>query len=231
MIGPVTARLRSLFPNGVRSYSQCGEDVIMDFLCSILGIAKPTYLDIGAHHPKYLSNTYYFYRRGSRGVCVEPDPGLITALRRVRPEDVNLNVGIGASSGSAKFYVMATPTLNTFSEAEARRMEAKEGQRIAKIIDVEVYDVLRIYADHFRSQLPHIISLDVEGLDLAILKSMHLDSRRPKIICVETLTFSTDGQEMKVGAIAEFMRDMDYVVYADTYVNTVFVEGSSWRNR
>jgi hypothetical protein len=34
-----------------KSYSQCGDDLILDFAFDILGIAKPTYLDIGAHDP------------------------------------------------------------------------------------------------------------------------------------------------------------------------------------
>ena len=231
MISRIRARLRSLFPNGVRSYSQCGEDVIMSFLCDILGLVKPTYLDIGAHHPRYLSNTYLFYRKGSRGVCVEPDPKLISAMRRVRPDDANLNVGIGTSTSSAKFYVMSVPTLNTFSQAEALRLEAEEGQKIVKVLEVELHDIARIYADHFSSALPDMVSLDVEGLDLAILKSMQLRKRRPKIICVETLTFSTNDKEVKVTEIAQFMAEMDYVLYADTYVNSIYVEGESWRNR
>ncbi|MFM6249337.1 MAG: hypothetical protein ACKPEQ_09345, partial [Dolichospermum sp.] len=56
------------------SYSQCGEDLIINFIFNNLGIINPSYLDIGAHHPTYLSNTYSFYRKGCQGVCVEPDP-------------------------------------------------------------------------------------------------------------------------------------------------------------
>jgi glycosyltransferase involved in cell wall biosynthesis len=55
------------------SYSQCGEDIIIDFLLTWLKIKNPTYLDIGANDPVKLSNTYYFYKKGSRGVLIEPD--------------------------------------------------------------------------------------------------------------------------------------------------------------
>jgi hypothetical protein len=58
------------------SYSQSGEDVIVDFIFQILKIQKPSYLDVGAHHPSYLSNTYLFYQKGCQGVCIEPDPVL-----------------------------------------------------------------------------------------------------------------------------------------------------------
>lgn len=231
MIRKIANRLKWLFPNGIRSYSQCGEDVIMSFLCDSLGIATPTYLDIGAHHPKYLSNTYLFYKRGSRGVSIEPDPSLIAAMRRVRPRDTNLNVGIGTSEGTARFYVMSVPTLNTFSEKEARRLEADNGHRIARVIDIELYDVERVYREHFASAPPDIVSIDVEGLDLEILKSMPFASKRPKILCAETLTFNSDGKGEKIDEIGDFMRSVGYVLYADTYVNSIFVEGDLWRSR
>ena len=56
------------------SYSQCGEDLILKQLFTALGIGKVNYLDIGAHHPTCLNNTYLFYGYGGHGVCVEPDP-------------------------------------------------------------------------------------------------------------------------------------------------------------
>jgi hypothetical protein len=40
------------------SFSQSGEDLIVKFIFDILKIKKPTYIDIGAHHSSYLSNTY-----------------------------------------------------------------------------------------------------------------------------------------------------------------------------
>src|SRR4051812_7168126 len=100
--------------DGRVSYSQCGEDLILEhILGEYLRIPQPSYLDLGAHHPTYLSNTYRFYRKGGSGVCVEPDPVLFAPLRAARPRDVCLNAGVGASdAGGADFYVMSSRTLN-----------------------------------------------------------------------------------------------------------------------
>ena len=46
------------------SFSQCGEDLIVKFIFDCLGINSPTYIDIGAHHPHYISNTALFYKNG-----------------------------------------------------------------------------------------------------------------------------------------------------------------------
>src|SRR5688572_6735284 len=82
-------------PTGSESFSQSGEDLIVDFILNGVGLSMPTYLDIGAHHPHYINNTYKFYKRGCRGVNIEPDPSLIVEFERIRSEDVNLNFGVG----------------------------------------------------------------------------------------------------------------------------------------
>ena len=53
-----------ILPHSQLSYAQSGEDLILAHLFYKLNIAKPTYLDIGANHPSFISNTYFFYLRG-----------------------------------------------------------------------------------------------------------------------------------------------------------------------
>jgi hypothetical protein len=48
---------RNMTDNARTSYSQCGEDLIVKHVLGVLGISKVSYLDIGAHHPQYLSNS------------------------------------------------------------------------------------------------------------------------------------------------------------------------------
>jgi len=79
-----------------KSYSQCGEDLIVNYIFNTMKIAHPTYLDIGAHHPCFLSNTYLFFRQGSRGVSIEPVPFLFSKIKRARGRDVNLNIGLSS---------------------------------------------------------------------------------------------------------------------------------------
>lgn len=101
------------------SYSQCGEDLIIKFiLIDELKLSSITYLDIGAHHAKYLSNTYKFYKEFScTGVLIEPDCDLCSTIQRARKNDVVLNVGIGFGSveEAADFYVITSKTINTQS--------------------------------------------------------------------------------------------------------------------
>src|SRR5882762_4404520 len=78
------------------SYSQAGEDIIVNFWKHAKKIREFSYFDIGANHPVTLNNTYKFYEQGYRGVCVEPDPFLCRKLKKARKNDIIVNSGVSA---------------------------------------------------------------------------------------------------------------------------------------
>lgn len=229
---PFEIKRRSKPGLGQLSYSQSGEDLIIAFLLdNELHVDSPTYLDIGAHHPTYLSNTYLFYTRGCRGVLVEPDPVLFEVLARERKHDLCLNVGIGVGEArEADLYVMSTPTLNTFVREEAERIAAAGVHRIKSVLRVPLVPFSQLVSEHFQRP-PDILSLDVEGLDLSILESIDFERCRPTVICVETFTYSDDGTAEKVAGIPSLLTSKGYRVYGDTNINTIFVREEAWRNR
>lgn len=210
------------------SFSQSGEDLIVRFIFSALGIAKPTFFDIGAHHPEYLSNTALFYRSGSRGINVEPDPNLFQAFTKERRQDINLNLGVGARQGKMDFYVMSSSTMNTFSEKDAEKLVHENHMEIKKVIPVPVDTISNIIERHSDGQFPDFLSLDVEGMDLEILQTIDYPHKCPKVICVETISFSTNGRGEKDSDICRFLQKQDYILYADTYINSIFVRRSLW---
>jgi FkbM family methyltransferase len=192
-----------------------------------LGVGKVTYLDIGAHHASYLSNTYHFYRRNFSGVLVEPDPQLFEAIKAARPRDVCLNVGIGTGTAEgAEFYVMRDRTLSTFSRPEVDAY-LRKGYPEPETIMVPLVTVNEILRKHF-SAPPSFVSIDTEGMDLPILKSIDLTRNRPLAFCVET---STHEDQKKITEIPEFFARNGYVVHSDTYLNTIFVEQDAWAKR
>ncbi len=214
------------------SYSQCGEDTIIDFAFGQLKINNPSYLDLGAHHPYYLSNTAYFYKKGCRGVSVEADPNLFEAFKKERPEEITLNVGVGETSGaSANFYIMSATTLNTFSKSEAERYASYGDKKIVNIIKLPILSINDIIANHFKTQCPNFISLDIEGMDLIIIKSLDFVKYRPEILCIETISYTENKTEEKLKDIISYVESKGYFLYADTYINSIFVDTEKWKNR
>lgn len=231
LAGRALQRVRGMARSPRRaSYAQCGEDLIARFVFDALRIARPSYLDLGAHDPVRLSNTYLFYRAGSRGVCVEPDPALFGALKRKRPRDTCLNVGAGLAEGTADFYMMTSRSLNTFARAEAERYQSYGRQRIEAVVPVPIVPINTLIRQHF-SAPPQFISIDIEGLDLPILQQLDFAALRPLVLCAETLEYTEDRSERKRDDLIDFVLGNDYMLYADTYINTVFVDRGAWKQR
>jgi FkbM family methyltransferase len=221
---------RILLRDSQSGYSQFGEDLIIGHLFSSLDIQRPTYLDIGANHPKFISNTYYFYQRGSRGVLVEPNPRLSKRLRSARPDDVVLEVGIGAVSGTeADLYIFGGifDGLSTFSKNEADHwqtvgMKGYGPIAVDSVIQVPMLSVNDVIASHFRGGAPNLLSLDIEGKDLEVLMSLDFERFAPDVICVESLSYDKNQRGFKRTDIIEFVLTKNYEIYADTRVNTIF---------
>ena len=216
-------------PNTQFSYSQFGEDLIIAHLFYHLEIQKPSYLDIGANEPKFISNTYYFYEHGGSGVLIEPNPYLASKLKRQRPGDTVLEIGIADKEDELDFYVFPNYAngLSTFSETEAKHWEEVGMKGLGKIpvekkIKRKVVPVNDILQEYFAHKAPDLVSMDVEGLDLQILKSIDFTKFKPNVICVETLQYDDNQKTFKNNEIINFMLEKGYGVYADTRVNTIF---------
>src|SRR3989344_1660792 len=112
------------------TFSGLGEDIVMDAILAKLGIKKASYIDIGAHNPIFGNNTYLFYRKGGRGVLVEPSPELCKEIKRKRPQDICLNAGAGKNDGEADFFAFPRrSTRSTFSKDQADTWERMSGQK------------------------------------------------------------------------------------------------------
>ncbi len=204
------------------SFAQQGEDLIIRDMLGWFRITRPTYLDIGANDPVVNSNTYLFYLRGSRGVLVEPNPALVARLQKERPEDRVLPIGIGPKDDpGADFYMIrGADELNTFSKEQADYLVKVHGPgTIERVVKVPLVNVNAVIAENF-DVAPNILSVDTEGLDLEILRSLDFTRFRPHVICAETLAGETGLPEEP---IIDLLRGKDYSVRGGTFVNTVFL--------
>ena len=215
--------------NFKKSYSQCGEDMIINHIIYKNDISKFTYIDIGAHHPYYLNNTAFFYEKGARGINIESDIDLFMSFKRPRKNDTNLNIGIGKTKGDADFYRMTSKTLNTFSKNEAQKYQNENNIKISGISKVKINTIENIISMYANNKFPDFLSLDIEELDFEILKTINYEKSKPKIICVETISFSEKGEGIKDTEIINFLNTKGYFLYADTFINSIFVLTDFWK--
>jgi FkbM family methyltransferase len=213
-----------------RSYSQQGEDLLIRAALRDMGIAQPTYLDVGAHDPVRGNNTYLMYRSGARGVLIEPNPKIISALRLKRPGDTVIQAGIAPEDNpNAEYFIMSfdKSQLNTFrrEEAEAMVRTGSYGeQKIRSVLRVPLISINTLMAKHFEAGGPDVLSLDAEGYDLEIIRALDFSHYAPRCICVETLRYDAEGNLYKVRDIVDFLLARGYEIFADTHVNTILVQ-------
>jgi FkbM family methyltransferase len=216
----------ALRPWARESHSQQGEDLIVQSICDALAITQPTYLDIGAADPCQDNNTYLLYKKGCRGVLVEPNPAFCRKLRSRRPGDTVLNIGVGITDQTEADYYMLSGRdgdyLNSFSKAQVDEVVARsEGtRRIARVLKMPLVNINRIIEAHFAGA-PSFVSIDTEGLDLAILKTFDFERFRPAVFCVETLVIGTTRVETR---LLDLMTANHYTPRGGTLANTIFVD-------
>jgi hypothetical protein len=93
---------------------------------------------------------------------------------------------------------------------------------------IRMETISNVIEKHSKGKFPDFLSLDVEGLELEILSSIDLDNSKPIVICVETISYSESGKGVKDVQVAEFLADKGYMLYADTHVNSIFVDKDKW---
>jgi FkbM family methyltransferase len=169
-----------------KSFSQDGEDVVLNSFYENRKKHKGFYVDIGAHHPFRFSNTQYFYKKGWRGINIEPTVHLYKTFKRHRRKDINLNIGISNSPSSLTFYEFNEPALNGFDKELSTKRDS-EGKY--KIINTREIKVQRL-SDVLDKNLPKnkeidFFNIDVEGLDLDVLHSNNWDKYSPNYILIE----------------------------------------------
>ena len=167
------------------SFSQEAEDLILRKIFE--GKKNGFYVDVGAHHPFRFSNTYYFYRVGWSGINIDPMPGSKKMFLRVRPRDINLELGVSEVRSVLTYYQFNEPALNTFSSSEALK-KSNHNYKVISKEDIQVYRLEEILRQHLPSDKKiDFMTIDVEGLDEAVVRSNNWEKYRPKFLVLEIL--------------------------------------------
>jgi FkbM family methyltransferase len=188
--GPMTEVFEILekYSGGHIFYSQEGEDIL---LARILDINQPSFfIDVGAHHPVRFSNTYQLYRKGWRGINIDPSPGCMDLFRSLRPEDINLEYAISMDEKPIPFFMFSEKALNTFDGQLAKEYLDK-GWSLERTIEIQprpLSDILRKYPEI--SKKVSLLSIDVEGFEMGVLSSNDWDLCAPDTIIIEALSTS-----------------------------------------
>jgi len=204
----------------LKSYSQEGEDMILRRLFEKQKTGF--YVDVGAHHPKRFSNTFFFYKKGWRGINIDAMPNSMSLFNKIRPRDINLEIPISDKKQKLKYYMFNETALNCFSKELAEKRNGKYDYKIISEKEMETSTLEEILEKHLPyDQEIDFMSIDVEGLDLQVLKSNNWRLFRPKFVLMEVIDSSineiADSKEYK------YLAEFGYETFAKT-VNTVIFQ-------
>ena len=204
-----------------KSYSQEGEDIVLQRMFA--GKECGFYVDVGAHHPRRFSNTYLFYKRGWQGINIEPNPEAMRAFQSNRKRDQNLQFGISDHAETLTYYYFDEPALNSFDAELIRYRLANTPYKVVRTSSIPVVRLDHVLAEYLPVGVKiDFLSIDVEGLDFAVLKSNNWKLFRPKCVLVESLKSSLE--EVLRSDIYLFMKKQGYELFAKTYNTLIFRE-------
>jgi FkbM family methyltransferase len=185
------------------------------------GKTQGFFVDVGAHHPRRFSNTHFFYKLGWSGINVEPNPDLIRVFNIERKRDVNLQCGVSEREGSLKYYLFDDPALNTFDDSLVKSRLENTHYKIVNQTDISVVRLDNLLTQNLPAGTKiDFLSVDVEGLDLAVLKSNNWKLFRPSCVLAEAL--ETSLEDAITHPISIFLREQGYRIFAKTYNTLIF---------
>lgn len=166
------------------SYAQNGEDVVLHRALRTVECGR--YIDVGANDPSIDSVSMAFYRRGWRGITVEPVSQYAERQRTERPEDIMVEAVVTQTTGEIA-RLLEVPGTGLSSLDESIGQEHRHSGYPVREVDVptkRLDDILDAAGWQDGDDI-HFLSVDVEGTEAAVLASLDLRRWRPWIILAE----------------------------------------------
>jgi FkbM family methyltransferase len=211
---------RVLHPEAKLSFSQEGEDLVLLRTLEMNSGRSGFYVDVGAHSPKWYSNTFLLYQQGWRGINIDATSGVARKFARVRPADTTLEVVVG--NGDTKEFIdfEGHALSGLASKQMSERIEqgvAVKSRRIVKTVPLSA-----ILESHMSpAQKIDLLTIDVEGHEEEVLKSNDWNRYRPRVIIVE-IGHAVSMADVLSAPVTLFLGGLSYIPYARTGLSVFF---------
>ena len=185
---------------------------------------------------------------------MDPNPEVSGMFKLARPKDVFVNVGVGGVLGGRStpsgtsgpqhdipaesfavqagrrndvmsYFMFDEGATNTFSEDRAEENQ-KAGRKLIGTKKVKILSLKKILDKYLeKGKKIDLLSVDVEGMDLEVLKSNDWKKYRPKVIICEDLEFDLGKfGGRKNGEVVGYLGELEYKLMAVTPYSLIFKE-------
>jgi FkbM family methyltransferase len=142
-----------------------------------------TFLDLGANDGKTFSNTYALAQLGWRGLCVDASPKAFKALQETHKDNdriLCLNLALANECGPVTLHEASDTLLSSLDPQQRETWKAYGFDWNTVQVQGVTFDVLMDGIRRF-----NFISMDIEGMDIDILKQINLDDYEVQLLCIE----------------------------------------------
>lgn len=187
------------------TYSQFGEDCVLQVLFP-KAMKEGFFVDVGCYHPKKLSNTYALYKRGWRGINIDLDREKIAAFDLARRGDINIAAAVSDREEEKTVYTDRRYSVGATIDDTLGRQESFSAQGKMKTSTLNMI----IGATKYSGKRIDLLSVDVEGMDVRVLKGLDFETYRPEIVLVESHLGTAD--QILGSELHEFMTGKQYAL-------------------
>ena len=202
-------------------YSQIGQDKFVDEFLQFK--ENGTFIDIGAHDGKSHSNSLFFEEsRNWKGICIEPGTEEFSKLNELR-KSININACVSNYDGESEFtYIegysnMLSGLSETYNSSHQNRINNEVNNYGGKVnkIEMPVYKLQTILDKYGMHEIDYC-SIDTEGSEFNIIKSIDFEKTNIKIFSIENNYGETD--------ISSFLETKGYTLYTKLQWDDIFIK-------
>ena len=194
-------------------YSQFEQDKYLEETI-FKGYKNGVFMDIGAHDGVTINNTLYFEKNNNwTGYNIEPIKSVYDKLVVNRPNSININCAVCNNDGIADFLCnvgyteMISGIKNNFDPRHLERLEM-ENKIMGSKTNVIKIDTKKIETICDENNINHIhyLSIDVEGAEFDVIKSINYDK-----VFIDIIGFENNYDDVSIPIIL-FLENKNYVV-------------------
>lgn len=194
-------------------YSQYGQDKYLE-TSFFKGFKNGVFIDVGAHDGKSLNNTLYFEETNQwTGINIEPMPDTFNELCKNRPLCTNFKLAVSDFNGTSEFILntgytnMLSGLKKDYDQRHLSRLSYENKQFNAK---TEIINVVTKRLDTICSEQNikhvHFLSIDVEGAEFSVIKSIDFDE-----VFIDVIMFENNYNDTSI-PIIDFLKSKAFIV-------------------
>lgn len=178
------------------------------------GYKNGFFIDVGAHNGKSINNTLYFEENNNwTGINIEPIEKVYNDLIINRPNCININCAVCNNDGETEFLCntgyteMISGIKNTFDPRHMERLK-NENKKYGSSTEIIKVKTKKLETICDLNKISHInyLSIDVEGAEFEVIKSINFDK-----VFIDVIGFENNYNDSSI-PIIKYLLNKNYIV-------------------